>query len=168
MTLLFALLMMAAEARDNTPALQAAQPWMGTPYQWGGRGTASHPGMDCLGILFRAYGAVDGVPWTAYAVNPSELVASGRLGQPVPGLSGIERGRINLEDLKPGDVLYFLIEGHEIPDAPLHVEGDARFWPWHTGMYVRDGTVLHAAPGDVVTVQPLDEIPFDRLLVTRP
>ena len=157
-----------ALARDNTPALEAARTWAGTPYRWGGRGTDAHPGMDCLGILFRAYGVMDGVPWWAYAVNPSELVASGRLGAPVPGLDGKPWSPEQVAQLEVGDVLYFLVEGYEIPDVPLVEDASGRWWPWHTGLYAGEGQVLHAAPGGTVRTQPLSEVFFERLYVTRP
>ena len=43
------------QATEQAEALAAAEEWLGVPYRWGGRGTKSHPGMDCLGIMFRAW-----------------------------------------------------------------------------------------------------------------
>ncbi|MEZ4316151.1 MAG: hypothetical protein R3F61_01550 [Myxococcota bacterium] len=150
-------------------AVEVARQHLGTPYRWEGRGTQRLPGYDCLGILFRAWGRVDGRPWTTYEVNPSQLVAHGKLGAPVSGLEGVLRDDLpDLASLRPGDVLYFLLEGYTIPDEPLLVRGEARYWPWHTGLYAGSGIVLHASPGGEVMEQPLDEMRFDALFVTRP
>ena len=151
-----------------TTAVAIAEGWMGTPYQWGGRGTARNPGMDCLGVMFRAWSTATNTPWTRYAVDPSKLVASGRLGRPVPGLDGVIRADIDQALLAPGDALYLLLEGYEIPDEPLLVDQGRRYWPWHTALYAGDGVVIHAEPGGVVRRQHLDELAFDALFVTRP
>ncbi|MCB9766231.1 MAG: C40 family peptidase [Alphaproteobacteria bacterium] len=148
-------------------ALSAASEQLGTPYRWNGRDTARLPGLDCLGLLFVAYGPATDTPWSAYPVNPSELVAGEWLGPTVEGTPAMRRD-LDVGDLQPGDVLYFLMEGYEIPDAPLWVRGQAAFWPWHTALYVGGGEVLHAAPGDEVRRQALDSIAWDALLATRP
>ena len=150
-------------------AVVAALALQGEPYRWGGRDTAKNPGIDCLGLLFRGFGAATGTPWTAYPVNPSELVSSGLLGQPAPGLDGVLRADLRPDALRRGDVLYLLLEEVEIPDAPLWERDGRRYWPWHTGLALGggDALVVHARPGDEVTVQPLAEIAFDALYVTR-
>ena len=158
----------AAPSPTVEAAVQAALRYRGAHYEWGGRNTAGNPGIDCLGLLFLAYGEATGTPWRRYAVNPSELVTSGLLGAPVPGLDAAPRDRVDLGVLRRGDVLYFLIEGYEIPDDPLWVRTDgARFWPWHTGIYLGDGLTVHASPSAGVAEQPLEEIAFDALFVTR-
>ena len=136
-------------------------------YRWGGRGTQSHPGMDCLGVMFRAWGAVTGTAWQRYPVNPSELVASGMLGTPVEGLAGVMRGELLLSRLQAGDAVYFLLAGYEIPDEPLLVKGETKYWPWHTALYGGNAEVIHAEPGGVVRRQSIHEMTFDALLVTR-
>jgi cell wall-associated NlpC family hydrolase len=148
-------------------AVAQAREHLGEPYRWEGRGTRKYPGWDCLGILFRAYGKVDRRGWWTYEVNPSELVANGKLGQPVDGISGVLRTELDPTLLQAGDVLYFLRAEYEIPDEPLLVKDEVRYWPWHTGLYVGNGHVLHAAPGDVVREQILAEITFDALFATR-
>ncbi len=159
--------------RTETPVGRAdrvvalARGRLGEPYRWEGRGTGKLPGFDCLGILFRSFGAVDDRKWWTYEVNPSELVAGGKLGSPVDGLSGVFREDLDPAALEKGDVLYFLLRDYEIPDTPLLVRGEDRYWPWHTGLYVGDGRVLHARPGEEVMEQPLDAVAFDALFVTR-
>jgi cell wall-associated NlpC family hydrolase len=156
------------DAEQQTAFVQAARSHLGTPYRWNGRGTSRLPGLDCLGILFRADEAVTGTPWREFAVNPSELVAGGLLGAAVPTLSGVLRDDVPHSHLQPGDVLYFLLAGYEIPDEPLMVRGDVRYWPWHTGLYAGEGQVIHASPGaGKVVEEPLEHVGFDALYVTR-
>ena len=151
-------------------AVLAAKKYIGHHYEWAGRDTAKNPGIDCLGLLYLGFGEATGTPWRRYPVNPSQLVGSGLLGGPVPGLDGVLRAEIEWSKLRRGDVLYFLMEGYEIKDTPLWVDAQgARYWPWHTGLYLDEGRdlALHASPSAGVTEQPLDEIAFDALFVTR-
>ena len=152
---------------DAATALAHARDWLGTPYRWNGRGTARLPGLDCLGLLYRAWGPTTSTPWTAYPVNPSELVDSALLGAPVPGQDGVLRGQVDTDLLRPGDVLY-LLSTAPIPDLPLWRDRGTPYWPWHTVLWVDNGEVIHAAPGDQVRVQPLEELAWDALFVTRP
>lgn len=154
------------EARSEV-AIAYARSKLGEPYRWEGRGTSKYPDWDCLGILFRAYSKATGRPWWTYEVNPSELVANGKLGVPVPGVHGVLREEVVLAQLMPGDVLYFLKPDYRIPDAPLMTRDGVDWWPWHTGMYIGDGKALHAEPGGVVRVQELVDISWDGLLATR-
>ena len=124
--------------------------------------------MGCMGLVFLSWSAVTGTPWRRYPVNPSELVASGLLGPPVPGLDGVLRTEVDLAALHPGDVLYFLMADREIPDQPLWRHEDHDYWPWHMGMYAGEGRALHADPSSRVHHQDLSGIPFDALYVTRP
>ena len=173
--------LLAERALDH-PALAHAQQWLGTPYAWEGRGTRKHPGMDCLGLLYRAWGPVTNTAWTAYPVDPSELVRSELLGRTVPGLAGRLRASVDDSELRPGDVLYLLKAWAEIPDEPLWLqtracgageEADSNalcstpYWPWHTVVYVDQGVVVHAAPGAEVRTQRLSELDYDALFVTR-
>lgn len=158
-----------AEPADTpgAAAITAAESWLGTAYRWGGRGTTDNPGMDCLGVMYRAWGSVTGTSWRTYPVNPSELVASGLLGVPVEGMAGVMRSQLRLSRLQDGDALYFLIADHEIPDAPLLIDGETQYWPWHTALYAGNGEVIHAEPGGVVRRQSIHDIAFDALYVTR-
>ena len=171
-----------ARGAARAAAVAEAAKWLGTPYRWGGRGTQGHPGLDCLGLLFRAWGPVTRTGWTRYPFNPSPLVASGMLGTPVVGWAGRRRADVETEALAAGDVLYLLAAEHEIPDSPLWEEvrpcgsgeqpngvGDCttRYWPWHTVLYVGEGWVIQAEPGGVVVVDRLEDLTFDALYVTR-
>ncbi len=149
-------------------ALEAGRALIGEPYRWGGRKQASHPGVDCLGLLYLAWGAVTSTPWRSYPVNPSKLVASGKLGSPVEGMDAVLRADVDLSLLQTGDVLYFLVADYEIPDAPLWEHEGTPYWPWHTGLYAGEGRALHAEPGGRVRHQDLSGITFDALFVSRP
>lgn len=149
-------------------AIALAEATKGTPWKWNGRLTPQLPGLDCLGIIFVAYGEATGTPWRDYPVNPSELVASAKLGNVVPEVAGVLRGNVPVDALKRGDILYFLVEGYEIPDKPLLVDGERRYWPWHTGIYLGDGNVLNSHPSQGVVVMRLTDISWDALFATRP
>lgn len=148
-------------------AIGAAREWLGTPYRWDGRGTEALPGLDCLGLMFRAYGDTTGTSWRKYPVDPSKLVASGLLGQPVEGLDGVLRKDLDPAALAPGDVVYFLMANRRIEDEPLWHHGGFPYWPWHTGLYAGDGKVLQADPWDAVQETDLYEVMWDALYVTR-
>lgn len=159
--------------RTETPigrgerVVAVARAQLDEPYRWEGRGTARLPGWDCLGILFHAAGTIDGRSWRAYEVNPSELVANGKLGRAVPGLDGVLAADADTSALRPGDVVYLLRAGYAIPDAPLWTHDGQDYWPWHTALATGPGRVLHAAPGGSVREQPLEELLWDALFVTR-
>ncbi len=150
-------------------AIANAEALLGEPYRWGGRMTTGNPGIDCLGLLYLAYGPPTETPWRRYPVDPSKIVRSEMLGTPVPGAAGVLREDLDVGTLKRGDVLYLLMEEYEIEDEPLLVTESARYWPWHTALYVggEDHAVIHAAPGGVVRKQPLETMQFDGLFVTR-
>lgn len=154
-------LALAGETHDA--ALAEGASYLGTPWAWNGQATARNPGLGCMSLVFRSYAEATGTPRSRYPVNPSELVASGLLGEPV--------GLIGPGDEVPferGDVVYFLLEGYEIPDEPLHADGERKWWPWHMGLYAGEGQVLHAEPGGVVRYEALEEIRWDLVLGTRP
>lgn len=151
-------------------AIGATGDYVELPWVWGGRASTKNPGIDCLGLVFRAYGRATGTPWWDYPVDPSKLVTSGRLGSPVSGLDGVARGAVPYDQLRRGDIVYFLLREYRIPDAPLwHHEG-ADYWPWHVGMYVDEGKrlVLNAHPTYNVIRMPIDDVLWDALYVTRP
>jgi cell wall-associated NlpC family hydrolase len=148
-------------------AIVAARTWLGTEYKWEGRGTDDHPGMDCLGLLFRAYGDTTGTSWKKYPVDPSPLVKSGLLGKPVAGLDGVLRKDLDPAALVKGDVLYFLMANKRIEDEPLWHHDGFPYWPWHTGLYAGEGRVLQADPWDTVQESDLYEVQWDALFVTR-
>ena len=163
----------ADDLEDESPFHEAvvrnARDYLGKTWRWEGRDSPRYPGVDCLGLLYLAWGPVTGTAWTRYPTDPAPLVASGMLGQPLPGLDGRLRVEADLGLLRRGDVLYFLIAEREIPDEPLLVSQGLRYWPWHTGLYVGEDEhqVLHAEPGGQVRLQPLEQIAYDALYVTR-
>ena len=153
--------------RKAALALAKARSYIGVPYRWEGRDTQQFPGLDCLGLLYRSWGSVDGTPWQRYPPDPSPLVASRRLGVPVPGLDGVQRADLDVAAMLPGDVLFLLVANHPIPDAPLWTRDEVPYWPWHTALYAGDGKVLEASPMGDVRESPLAYLSWDALFVTR-
>ena len=163
--------------------LKAAEAYKGQPYVFGGRqgkpgcrrngrAVRCKPGIDCQSLIFFAFEDVLGTRWWDFSVMPTVNVKRRELGHPVAGVNGVLRGDLDPSKLAPGDVLFFLIEGYNLDvDGPLHVVGDRKYGTWHTGFFhgASDGTywVLHAAPGEHVKLQPLDDIAFDALFAVR-
>ncbi|MCP4810771.1 MAG: C40 family peptidase [Proteobacteria bacterium] len=154
---------MALAADVNDAALEHARTHLDTPWAWNGQATTKNPGLGCMSLVYRSYSHATGTPRSRYPVNPSELLASERLGTAV---AAIPVG-IPVEGLEPGDVVFFLTTT-EIPDDPMYSADGVDYWPWHMGLWAGDGQVLHAEPGGVVRTQAVEEIAWDVLLATRP
>jgi cell wall-associated NlpC family hydrolase len=101
-------------------AVALVERFLGVPYVWGG---ATPAGFDCSGLVMYVYGL---------------------LGIRLPHYSGYQwyyGRRIALEDLQPGDIVFF----HASPNGPQH-----------EGMYIGAGEFIHAPhTGDVVKVSSL-------------
>ena len=163
--------------------LAAAEAYQGHPYVFGGRlGRAGcrrkgrpvrcKPGIDCQSLLFFAYEDVLHRRWWTYSVMPTETVRDQELGAPVANVDGVLRADLDPSLLAPGDVLFFLLEDYNLDvDGPLYVDDDRKYGTWHTGFFhgIQGGRyqILHAAPGEHVRIQPLEEIPFDALYAVR-
>lgn len=182
----------AAPTTSAEQIVRAAESYLGREYVFGGRDgrpgcrdgkkrVRCAGGIDCQSLIFFAYESVLGRAWTRYSVMPSISIRRGELGQPVPGLDGVLRDDVDRTRLRRGDVLFFLLDGYNLDaDKPLLVRGDAQYGTWHTGIVhcsPRQGLpgaadagavqVIHARPGDRVTIEPLDAIAFDALYVVR-
>ncbi|MEZ5500794.1 MAG: C40 family peptidase [Steroidobacteraceae bacterium] len=103
---------------------------VGTPYRYGG---ADRTGMDCSGLV---------------------LYTHAQHGVVVPRTAREQRRRalpVAIADLKPGDLLFFRING-EATD--------------HVGLYLGDGRFMHApSSGRVVSIAYLDDPYFSHRLV---
>jgi cell wall-associated NlpC family hydrolase len=146
-------------------ALREAEAYLGTPWAWNGQATDKHPGLGCMSLVYRAYAQARGEPRSSYPVNPSEMVASEKLGGVSARLS--RGGSEGPELLQRGDVVYFLTTT-PIPDEPLLRVGGQDYWPWHMGLYLGEGEVLHSEPGGEVRTQALEEITWEAIVATRP
>ncbi|MCX7995520.1 MAG: C40 family peptidase [candidate division WOR-3 bacterium] len=154
----------------NEKFLQAGKKYLGVPFVWGGR---SKERLDCMGLLFLAYKDITGRDWRELSVLPSKLVASGKLGKPVKGLDGVLKENLKVEKLKNGDVIYFLVKEKVYDtDVPLVNIDSIPYWVWHMGIFAgfdsnRVALCLNAKPGDKVVIEPLNDIYFDAIFVTR-
>jgi len=166
-----------------TTILSAATQYKGTEYVFGGRlgkrgckrngkRIQCRAGIDCQSLIFFAFEDTGEKRWWEYSVMPTISVKRGEFGQPVPGLDGVLRKELEPTLFAPGDVVFFLLEDYNFDvDGPLHEQDGRRYGTWHTGFYygLEDGIpqVLHAAPGEVVKIQPLQDIAFDALYAVR-
>ncbi|MGQ9702021.1 MAG: hypothetical protein ACUVQT_06165, partial [bacterium] len=150
--------------------LEAAKKYLGVPFAWGGR---SRQKLDCMGLIFLSYSDKTGRDWRNLSICPTKLVKSKRLGSPVSGFDGILREDIDYIKLKKGDIIYFLTTTKiNDTDPPLVQIDSILYYSWHMGIFAGLDTFgrplcLHAKPNDRVVIEPLEEIYFDAIFVTR-
>ncbi len=156
--------------------LSIASDLEGVRYDFGGR-LRGDEGIDCQGIIFYATERLGRCDWRSWSVMPTQTLKHEELGAPALKAAML-KGALDLDQLAPGDVLFFL--GPAVnPKEPalLTVEtadGPVPMWTWHMGLYAGDGRALHADPFTFgkVTTQPLDELMdaggFEALFATRP
>jgi cell wall-associated NlpC family hydrolase len=94
---------------DRATVVRTATAMTGAPYRYGG---SSPRGFDCSGLVIYSYakGGLDGLPHSAHALS--------RIATP-----------ISLDDLEPGDLLFFALSGRKTT---------------HVGIYVGNRTFVHA------------------------
>lgn len=150
--------------------LEAAKKYLDVPFVWGGR---SKKKLDCMGLLFLAYKDITGNDWRQLSIYPSKLVKSEKLGKVVKGLDGVLRENLEVENLRKGDVLYFLVKEKVYDtDVPLVNIDSVSYWVWHMGIFAGTDTFglplcLHARPGDKAVIEPLEDVYFEAIFVTR-
>ncbi len=180
----------AAQGRQPAPKrtvgeriVRAAERHLGKGYVFGGRDgrpgcvrtgkrVRCASGIDCQSLIFFAYEQVLGTRWTRFSVFPSVSVRRQELGRPVPGLAGVLAAEVDPGLLRAGDVLFFLLEDYNLDADPALLVKDGRsYGTWHTGLVHSNGPagvkVIHAKPGDEVTIEPLGAIEYDGLFVVR-
>jgi murein DD-endopeptidase len=96
----------AAPPSARTQAVRVATSMIGTPYRYGG---SSPRGFDCSGLVVYSYKKA-GAPGL-----PRSAAALGRRVQPIP-----------LSELRPGDLLFFRLDGNKISHVAIYV-GDHAF-----------------------------------------
>lgn len=119
--------------------VEHARETLGTPYRLGGRCRRPGDGIDCQGVLFYAAERVGECSWRSYSVNPTETVADGELGEPVPGMDPVATADLRIEQLAAGDVLFLVDEAENTAEPAIGALGDTPVWVWHTGLYAGDG-----------------------------
>jgi hypothetical protein len=103
-----------SDLASRSAMVSDAMNYVGTPYKWGG--TDPNTGIDCSGFVKNMYGKI--------GLNlPRTAAEQALVGQPI----------YRLEDLKPGDRLYFW-------EAKRGMIG-------HTGIYQGDGKFIHSSHG---------------------
>ena len=141
-----------AKAQSNEasrqPLEKIARKYLETEYNWEGRLTHAHPGLDCLGLLFVALEKKYGISWKNWSVKPTELIR--QLDQ------GHDKRTILLSDsdeksllgkLRAGDLIFFLRPIALSGDSPAARDrGGKNFYVWHIAIYDGGGKMLHASP----------------------
>jgi lipoprotein Spr len=120
----------AVESIKNIPLLQKIDEWYGTPYNYGG---SSKSGVDC------SYFTLD-VMKGVFNINLNRTAAE----------QYQQTSRINWEDLKEGDLIFFKTEG---PNKISHV-----------GIYLTNNKFVHASVSNGVTISDLSEPYYQRTI----
>lgn len=112
----------------------AYQPWLGTPYVWGG---TSRSGVDCSGFVGNVMKSL-GVSLPRTADEQFRFFSSKGSGV------CMTKGQPDFSHLQPGDCIYFNTTG----------KGAAS----HTGIYIGNGKFVHASSGSKkVTISELSK-----------
>jgi lipoprotein Spr len=120
----------AVESISNIPLLKKIDEWYGTPYNYGG---STKNGVDC------SYFTLD-VMQGAYNINLKRTAAE----------QYEQTSRINWEELKEGDLIFFKTEG---PNKISHV-----------GIYLSNNKFVHASVRNGVTISDLSDPYYQRTL----
>ena len=120
----------AVETVNNIPLLKKIDEWYGTPYSYGG---SSKLGVDC------SFFTLD-VMQSAYNINLKRTAAE----------QYDQTTRINWEDLKEGDLIFFKTEG------PYRIS--------HVGIYLSNNKFVHASSSNGVTISDLSEPYYQKTL----
>lgn len=108
---------------------------MGQPYVWGGTGDGSG-GFDCSGLIYYAYGQ--------HGIRiPRTSASQAGAGIPI---------RRDIDELLPGDILTFAIDGDKIS---------------HVGLYVGEGRFIHSAAKGVSISRLAEDDPTGRYWLRR-
>ncbi len=135
-------------APPKAPLADIARRYKDVQYNWEGRLTHAHPGLDCLGLLFVTLEKKYGISWKNWSVKPSELIAQldQKHGRRTILLSESDEASL-LRSLKGGDFLFFLRPVVTSGDSAVaHDRGGKGFYVWHTAIYSGSGKMLHASP----------------------
>jgi len=116
-------------------AVKAALSQLGVPYSWGGGGPNGP-----------TYGSDQGANIKGFDCSGLTLYAYAQMGINLPHFTGDQWNagtRLNKDQLKPGDLVFFYSDLH------------------HMGMYIGNGKMVHAPQtGDVVKISSIEGRPF--------
>jgi len=115
------------------PWVANARALVGVRYEFGGR-LRKREGIDCLGLVLASAEKATGCGWRGYSVNPTELVTTKALGEPVEGLSPVSSEALTHSKLKPGDVVMLLSTVANPAEPALAALEGAPLWVWHVGI----------------------------------
>ncbi|WP_236199991.1 C40 family peptidase [Pseudomonas pseudonitroreducens] len=120
---------------DTTRIVERAHELIGTPYRWGG--ATEESGFDCSGLLVYLYGTI----------------ANRKLPRTTTSMVAQKRNAVDLDQLQPGDAVFFNHDGNGRTS--------------HVGLYIGDGQFIHAPrTGKTIRIDSLDDSYWQRRYTT--
>ena len=121
----------AGTASANGSLDEAVGDLLGTPYKWGG--TSKKSGFDCSGFILEVFEQFN-------IELPRTSKSQAGVGE-----------KVAKDDLRPGDLVFFNIDGKGIS---------------HAGIYVGDGKFAHSASNKGVSISKLSDSYYAKRYVT--
>lgn len=135
------------EGTEKIALEKIAGKYLGAQYNWEGRLTNAHPGLDCLGLIFVSLEKKYGISWSNWSVKPSELIyqLEQKHSKRTILLFASDEDSI-LKKVSAGDLIFFL--------RPVVLGGDEKaamdssgkdYYVWHAAIYEGNGKIVHAS-----------------------
>ena len=129
------------EASERS-VVEEARKILGVPYALGGRLRDSSDGIDCQGLVFFALQPLTRCGWKSFSVMPTKSIPARELGAPVAGLAPIATEKLDVTQLRAGDVIHFVGVDVNTAEASIAKLDGKDVWVWHMALASGDGKFI--------------------------
>jgi cell wall-associated NlpC family hydrolase len=136
------------EAQERV-VVDEARKILGVPYELGGRMRATKSstsgdveGIDCQGLVFFALQPIARCGWKSFSVMPTASIAARELGAPVADLAPVSTQKLDVTQLRAGDVLHFVGVDENPAERPIAQLDGKDVWVWHMALASGDGKFI--------------------------